>query len=48
MGDPLGTLQSVLEQLLVLDALDRVRWALDNRPDRVADLVSNARATVRM
>jgi len=31
----------------VLEALDRVRWALDNRPDRVADLASDARVTLR-
>ena len=48
LGEPLGRLEGVLEDLLVLEALDRVRWALDNRPDRVADLVIDARATLRM
>ena len=48
LGEPLGRLQGVLKDLLVLEALDRVRWALDNRPDRVADLVIDARATLRM
>jgi hypothetical protein len=42
-----GTLRGVLDDLLVLEALDRVPWALDNSPDRVADLVSDARTTLR-
>jgi aminoglycoside phosphotransferase (APT) family kinase protein len=46
LGEPLAMLRPVLDDVLVLEALDRVRWALDNRPDRVADLVRDARTTV--
>lgn len=45
-GTPLGAIRDVLEHLLVVEALDRVRWALDNRPDRLADLVRDARDTL--
>jgi Ser/Thr protein kinase RdoA (MazF antagonist) len=46
LGSRLGTVRGLLDNLSVLDVLDRVRWALDNRPDRVADLVRDARATL--
>ncbi len=46
LGLSLGTVNGSLDNLLILEALDRVRWALDNRPDRVADLVRDARATL--
>ena len=48
LGAPLGTIRDVLDDLLVLEALDRVWWALDNRPDRVPDLARDARATLHI
>lgn len=48
MGAPLSDVRPALGGLLVLEALDRVRWALDNRRDRVADLAEEARATLRV
>lgn len=48
LGTPLREIRDVLEHLLVVDALDRVRWALDNRPDRLGDLVRDARDTLRV
>ncbi len=46
LGAPLGAFRDVLNHLLVVDALDRVRWALDKRPDRLAGLVKSARDTL--
>jgi aminoglycoside phosphotransferase (APT) family kinase protein len=48
LGEPLDALEGVLRDLLVLEALDRVRWALDKRPDRVAGLVRDATQTLRV
>lgn len=47
LGEPLNELRATLDRLVVVEALDKVRWALDKRPDRVADLVSDARAMIR-
>jgi hypothetical protein len=33
---------------MVLEALDRVRWAMDQRLDRVPDLVNDARRTLHL
>jgi Phosphotransferase enzyme family len=46
MGTPLAPIRAVLDDLLLVEALDRVRWALDNRPDRVTDLAGDARTTL--
>ena len=47
LGAPLSSIRDELERLLVLESLDRVRWALDQRPDRAGDLVKDARHTLR-
>ena len=48
LGEPIAALLDTLEGLMVLEALDRVRWALDKRPDRVTHLVNDARRTLHL
>ncbi len=38
---------NTLECLLLLDALDVVRWAIDQRPDRLQDTIAAARACIQ-
>ncbi len=42
LGAPLPRHNGLLDQLMILDALDLVRWAIDQRPDRLTDLASAA------
>lgn len=44
LGVRLDEIRITLERLLLLDALDLVRWAIDQRPDRLPDSVISARA----
>lgn len=44
LGVRLDEIQKALERLLLLDALDLVRWAIDQRPDRLHDTIASARA----
>ncbi len=38
---------NMLESLLLLDALDLVRWAIDQRPDRLHDSIASARGCIQ-
>ncbi len=44
LGVRLDEIRITLERLLLLDALDLVRWAIDQRPDRLHDTIASARA----
>ncbi|MGC5165459.1 phosphotransferase [Luteimicrobium sp. DT211] len=46
-GTPPDDAARILGSLAVLHALDVVRWALDRRPDRLAELAAGSAATVR-
>jgi aminoglycoside phosphotransferase (APT) family kinase protein len=45
-GISLDTISETLENLMVIEALDLVRWAIDQRPDRLAELAESARVQV--
>jgi len=42
LGTPLDHVGDIVEDLLLLDALDLVRWAIDQRPDRLNDVAASA------
>lgn len=46
LGVRLEECWNTLESLLLLDALDLVRWAIDQRPDRLHDSIAAARACI--
>jgi aminoglycoside phosphotransferase (APT) family kinase protein len=46
LGAPLDEVGDTVESLLLLDALDLVRWAINKRPDRLHETVVSARAHV--
>lgn len=45
-GLVLAELLPVMEDLIVLGHLDLVRWAIDNRPDRLGEIVATSRAGI--
>lgn len=47
LGGSLEDLSETLEDMIVLRALDLVRWAIDRRPDRLDDVVASSRAALR-
>ncbi len=47
LGTPLEGISDTLEGLLLLAALDSVRWAIDQRPDRLDGIVASARAHIQ-
>ncbi len=47
LGTPLEAISDILDGLLLLDALDLVRWAIDQRPDRLDEVAMSARAYIQ-
>jgi len=47
LGTPLEQVVDIIEDLLLLDALDLVRWAIDQRPDRLGDVVASAQLHIQ-
>lgn len=47
LGAPLAENRTIIRDLMLLDAVDLVRWALDRRPDRLNDLARSARTLLQ-